>query len=342
MAERVRVGIAGMDHWYAARAAGEEVRRDPRMALTVLAHRERALAEEAGKEFGAGEVTTDYAAVVRHPEVDLVVTACTTAENAALVQEALAHGKAVVSVKPIGMTVAEADAVVEASRRTGRPVFPLESQMRLYAAHRQIRAWLTQGKLGRPLSALVVLRGQVPTQDWPGRQVGKTWWQDPARVPGGGWIDHAIYHVDAFRWLLGSEVVRVYAETSRLKHPELEVEDFGTATLTFANGVVATLEVTWAGTPGAWVHTWHLVGTDGQVVVDDPFGPGLRVAGGGGAPGWRVETLTEQAVPILGHVVDALTRGTPLVATAEDARTNLAVCLAAYESARTHQAVHLV
>ena len=44
------------------------------------------------------------------------------------------------------------------------------------------------------------------------------------------------------RWLAGSEVVQVEAKMANLVHRDLQVEDWGQATFTFANGIVATLE----------------------------------------------------------------------------------------------------
>ena len=51
--------------------------------------------------------------------------------------------------------------------------------------------------------------------------------------------------MDLFRWLAGSEVVQVSARTANLVHRELQVEDWGLATFTFASGLFATLEASW-------------------------------------------------------------------------------------------------
>ena len=64
-------------------------------------------------------------------------------------------------------------------------------------------------------------------------------------MPGGAFIDEGIYWIDLFRWLAASEVVRVDARMANLVHKDIEVEDWGMATFTFASGLVATLEASW-------------------------------------------------------------------------------------------------
>jgi predicted dehydrogenase len=49
----------------------------------------------------------------------------------------------------------------------------------------------------------------------------------------------------ARRWLSSSEVVQVEAKMANLVHTDIAVEDWGMATFTFANGIIATLEASW-------------------------------------------------------------------------------------------------
>ena len=66
-------------------------------------------------------------------------------------------------------------------------------------------------------------------------------WVTQKEVAGGGVLMYsAIHGLDRLRWLVGSEVVRVTAETHTYS-PDAEVEDGVAALLTFANGATATL-----------------------------------------------------------------------------------------------------
>ena len=59
-----------------------------------------------------------------------------------------------------------------------------------------------------------------------------TWDQD-----GGCLMNQCIHGVDLLRWMMGGEVVSVYAQTRQRFHDYLEAEDVGVAVVTFADGV---------------------------------------------------------------------------------------------------------
>src|SRR5437868_11396904 len=101
---KVRLGIVGLDHWYIGLDAARAAAAHPDVDLIVVAHRDAARAQEAAERFGAAEATGDYAGVASRDDLDVVVTACRTGDNAALCVEAARHGTHIVSVKPIAMT----------------------------------------------------------------------------------------------------------------------------------------------------------------------------------------------------------------------------------------------
>ena len=73
-----------------------------------------------------------------------------------------------------------------------------------------------------------------------GTRSGKPgWFADPRHVPGGALIDEGIYWIDLFRWLAGSESCRSRRRSRNFVHKDIEVEDWGMATFTFASGVIA-------------------------------------------------------------------------------------------------------
>ena len=342
MSAKVRFGIAGMDHWYAGFGALRGIVDHESAVVTAAAHRKTAYLEAAAEEFGIPYTTDDYHEIVRRDDVDVVVAACTAVEAPALCLEAAQHGKHVICVKPMALTLDDADAVVAAVNHAGVGFFPLEALQASGGAARQYGQWLQEGRIGDPISATVIRRGGLPTQEWPGVHVARTWWLDAGKAPGGGWIDHAIYDVHMLRKLLQAEVVRVTGATANLVHKDIPLEDFGVATLTFDNGVVATLEVTWSSGPEAGMHAFQLVGTEGQIATDGISGK-LAVRGNF-APwqGWVLSDNTQsQSDGSIDLMVDHVQHGTPLPATVEDGRQNLAVCLAFYEGARLDRVVLL-
>jgi predicted dehydrogenase len=348
--ERYGVGVVGLDHWYAGIGAVDELSRSSRARVVAIAHRDEAKLQEFAAERGIPVATTDYRAIASRDDVDIVVTACTTAENVDICLDAVGRGKHVVSVKPFAMTLADADRLIAAVRSAGVHFFSFDALQRLGQVGRLYKQWLAEGRIGTPISATIVQRASLrgASMDWPGRPNDKTWWRDPTKAPGGGWIDHAIYHVDFLRWLLDDEIVRVTGVAKTLAHPELPaaLEDFGVALLEFGTGFVATVEVTWAAPTSGGLSLWQLVGTEGQIVNDATITGRLAVSGkfeGPAGGGWTTFSPPGRRAgggPVE-HLIDCLTAGQRPVATIEDSRATLAACLAFYEAARTGRTVTL-
>lgn len=231
-------------------------------------------------------------------------------------------------------TLHEATQILDAVRRAGVIFMPAESTSRHAAQPQQIKRWIAEGKLGRIITATYHQHTGLP-QRWPEKS-DSGWFTDPERAPGGGWIDHAIYHIDMLRWLLDDEVQSVSGRTERLKYPELAMEDYGTATMQFRSGVIATIEVTWVAPPQGGRTSWTITGTEGAVSFDSLAG---RVSAVGDFPpfnGW-IQTIPHGTFNEgLDALISAILRESVPIATADDAWCNLAVCLAFYDAARAN------
>jgi predicted dehydrogenase len=334
MPDKLRLGIVGLDHWYAGLAIAEDAARNEKVELVAIAHRDERRGRETAERFGAGGYTDDYMAVATRGDLDVVATACYCSENARLAAAAARAGSHVLSVKPIAMTSAEAETIRQAVRAAGVRFMSFESNYRITTAFRQIKEWVDDGRIGQVISAYTVLRSGLPTQEWPGVQ-GRTWWLDPARTPGGGWIDHSIYHVDFLRWLLDDEVARVGGEVANLKHRDIApLEDYGLAQLAFRGGARATVEVTWTGAAGAGLNRIDIVGTEGQIVWDPTISGKTALSGKTDPPGWLLTSAPARASSALSHLAESLAQGGQTAGTVDDACANLAVCEAFYKAAR--------
>ena len=268
----------------------------------------------------------------------------------ALTIRAAQAGKHIILGKPMAMSVAQADRMVDAVEASGVLCFAFQGMMRLRAA--DLKARIDQGEIGKIAVIHQTSRWSI-AEDWhnsgtPG------WFADPAQVPGGAFIDEGIYWIDLFRWLTGSEVVEVSARMANLVHTNIAVEDWGMATFTLANGVVATLEASWTiaapKTSGPSpkhnaVVRLEVVGTGGEIIDQWFRAPGRAVLRAG-ARDWVFERDSEEpftpAPPgPLAHLIDCLENERQPVATIQEARRSLIVALAAYESARTGCSVRL-
>jgi predicted dehydrogenase len=274
--------------------------------------------------------------VIERDDVDVVCCFTSTEQNAPLATRALEAGKAVVAIKPMAMTLAEADALVETVERTGRPYFPNDAARRLTPANQQFKEWIREGRIGDVVSAHCVFRAGLP-QAWPGA-AEPGWFADPGRTPGGAFIDHAIYHVDVLRWLFGAGVESVTGMTANVRHRELALEDYGHAVLRFANGCMGSIEDTWTSGPGASREALEITGTRGSLMMDSATGK-IGATGDFGLPGWIQAPPPPAKGGFMNHVIRCLKGDEEPVSSVRVARGNLAACLAFYEAARTGRAV---
>jgi predicted dehydrogenase len=286
----------------------------------------------------------DYRELLANEKVDIVHIAAPVARIPEIAIESARTGKHIVLGKPMAMTVDDADRMIEAVERAGVLCFPFQGIMRLRGA--DLKRRLDSGEIGDLMLLHQTCRWSI-AEDWY-RSGQPGWFADPAQVPGGAFIDEGIYWIDFFRWLTASEIVRVEAKIANLVHKDIAVEDWGMATFTFANGVIATLEAAWTiNAPRASgpspkrnsVVRTEIVGSRGEI-IDQWFRMPGRAVLAAGAQDWVFERQSDEsfapAAPFpLSHVIDCLEHKRPLVATIHEARKSLVAALAAYESARS-------
>lgn len=346
---RWRVGVLGLGHWYSAFGLARALREYPRAELVGVAWHDAARLDEFSRTFGV-KGHADYDALIESPEVDIIQIGAPVSEIPGLTIRAAQAGKHLIVGKPIAMTLEQADDMVAAIEAAGVVCVPFQAQTRLRLAG--IKARIDRGDIGDLVVLHHTARWSI-AEDW--YRSGKPgWFADPRHVPGGALIDEGIYSIDAFRGLTGSEVVEVYARTANLVHRDIEVEDWGQAFFTFANGVRATLEGAWTiNSPQATGPSpkqnstvrFEAVGTRGEIIDQWFRAPGRAVLAAG-ASDWVYERQSEDLMappgPMpLGHLVDCLDHGRQPAGTIRDARQSLSVALAFYESARTNQVIHL-
>jgi predicted dehydrogenase len=335
------VAFVGLDHWYAALDLAPAVAKSQGLRVVAVAHDDPDKARQVAHDCGAEAWSTDHRAALDRTDVDIVVALYSCDRNVAICQEAAALGKHIVSVKPMALDLAGADAIVAAVLSAGVHFFPLECGGRVSAAGQRMKRWVDEGRIGRPLRYLHMVQSSPPVV-WPGSQDTNSWWLDPARVPGGAWIDHAIYAVDMVRWLFGSEPVQVQGVAGRQRHPELLLEDFGIATYTLANGALAVIEDTWTGDRGHFFNRNELVGSAGAIVEVPGAGKQLALRGDFAFDDWVVVgPPRDQRITPVEHIALCIREECEPLATVEDGRANLAACLAFYEAAREGRSVRL-
>ncbi len=344
-----RVAILGLGHWYSAYNLARGLTEYPKAELVAAAWHNPTQLETFTRTFGI-KGYRDYAMLLEHERIDIVHIATPVSEICDLTILAARAGKHMIVGKPMAMTLEQADRMVHAVESAGVTCFPFQGAMRLRLA--ELKTRLDAGEIG-DLSVIHQTCRWSIAEDW--YQSGTPgWFVDPNRVPGGAFIDEGIYWIDAFRWLTSSDVIDVEARTANLVHKDIDVEDWGQATFTLSNGVVATLEASWTiNSPRKTgpspkqnsVVRLELVGTRGEIHDQWFRAPGRAVLGAG-ARDWTFERQAEEpfapAAPLpLTHLVECVENGRQPAASIRDARASLAAAFAAYESAREGRRMRL-
>ncbi|WP_226909785.1 Gfo/Idh/MocA family protein [Georgenia ruanii] len=311
--------------------------------------RELAAAHAAAWSTDPGRLAAD--------DIDVVVVATPSGTHADLAVPALEAGKHVLIEKPLDVSLAAADRIIEAERRTGN-VVAVVSQHRFDRSSEKLVAAARGGGLGRLTSATASCawwRGQsyYDSGAWRG-----TWALDG----GGATMNQAVHVIDLLLAVMG-EPVEVFAFTGTLAHERLEVEDTAVAALRFASGALGTIHATTAAYPGVEAALRVFGDAGSAAIVDDELafwhaaaGPRPEVAmAESGAAANQLTAADRLAADERGlgashrrqladlvRVVRARRAGDtsarPRVGTAEG-RLTLATVLAMYESARTGRPV---
>jgi predicted dehydrogenase len=336
---KLGVAVLGLDHWYTALDLAAKAARGEQTRLVAVVHDDQVKARQLAGEHDT-ELTTDYRAVLDRADVNIVVVQYSTEKNLDVCRAAAAAGKHIIGVKPMAMDLTAADAIVEAVRSAGIIFLPYETVYRLTLANQRIKTWLDEGRIGQPLRYFQTLHTTLP-QAWPGSE-DSGWWIDPTRVPGGGWLDHAIYAVDTARWLFDSEMRQVLGVVAKRRHTKLPIEDYGYATFTMANDAVAAIEDTWTSERDFFFSRSEVVGSAGAIFDETRTTGRLILRGDFGQDGWMaLEQQQGAQETILDHMVACVREERAPIATVEDGRANLAACLAFYQAARSGACINI-
>lgn len=190
---------------------------------------------------------TDYRRLLDEQRPDAVSIAVPTVDHLDVASEVIERGVHLLIEKPIAFSTDEAERIIALAARSG---------VRLMVGHIErfnpavvaLRARLKDGQLGRVFQ--IDARRQGPF---------------PARVKDVGVvIDLAVHDLDVMRYISGSEVARVYAETERRIHSTRE--DLLTGLVRLADGTVGTLTINWL-TPTK-IRELYVTGECGMFRVD--------------------------------------------------------------------------
>lgn len=215
-------------------------------------------AEALGNQFSVPWFT-DMHEMMRSVEVDAVSILTESGLHAQHTIELAPYGKSVLVEKPMALTLADADRMIEACDLNGVRLFVIK-QNRFNVPVVKLREALEAGRFGKLILGTVRVRWCRPQAYYDQASWRGTWAMD-----GGVLTNQASHHVDLLEWMMG-DVESVQAMSTRAL-ADIEAEDTAVVTLKFANGALGIIEATTAARPTDLEGSISILGENGTVVI---------------------------------------------------------------------------
>lgn len=200
-------------------------------------------AKRLAKQFGC-QPYTDYKAFLAHPGLDVVTIATPSGAHLEPAVKAAKAGKHLLVEKPLEITLARCDRIIEAARKARvllGGIFPSRYSDTIQA----IKAKVDKKRFGKIAFGNATVKW-FRTQEY----YDSGGWRGSWELDGGGALmNQSIHTVDLFQWLLGP-VKEVNAITARRTHKRIAVEDVAIAAVTFKSGAIGMLQGTTSAYPG--------------------------------------------------------------------------------------------
>ena len=332
----VGIGILGCGNVAAIHA--EAIRHVPDLKLVAVCSRSAASARKLAERFQV-PWHTDIKQFLAVPSLQAADICTPSGTHSALGCAAAKCGKHVLVEKPIDVSLAAADSLIEACERAGVRL-GVSLQSRFLDAPRILKAAVDTGRFGTPVAASAYIKW-YRTPDY----YRSAPWRGTISLDGGGaLINQAIHTVDLLRWIMGP-VEALNAFSARRVHSQIEGEDTMVTALRFRSGALGVIEAGTSIYPG-FKRRLEISGTEGTAILDgdnitawalrdgspNPAPPSREIADGSADP---------MAIDFEGHrrIMDdfasAIREGRKPLVDGHEGRQSLELVLNAYESART-------
>ncbi len=262
MSKKIRWGVIGSGGIARRRTIPEGIAKASNAALSAVADKDLKANAEVAQQFKttpaanldellAKNIDAVYVATPAHLHYDHV-KACAQA------------GKHVLCEKPLGMTVAQAEEMIELCDRSGIKL-GCAFMMRFVTQHQEALQLIQQGRLGRPVYARAQLSCWYPP-------IPNAWRQDPSTGGGGSLMDMGGHCIDLLEMFFG-KVAKVSCLIGNTIH-KYRSEDSAVATLFFENGALATVDTFFCIPDAGSKNVLELYGSQGSILAQGTIGQG--------------------------------------------------------------------
>ena len=325
-----------------------EAAKNNKLEFVAMCDIDPEVMKEKSEKFDLADVKkyTDYHELLENEKPELVAIATESGKHAASALDCIAAGCNVIIEKPIALSIADAQAIVDAGKKAG-VVVCANHQNRFNKSVQYIRKALEEGRFGKLSHGAAHVRWNRGKSYYDQAPWRGTWAQD-----GGCLMNQCIHNIDLLRWMMGDDIDEVMAYTDQIQHNYLEAEDLGMAIVKFSNGSYGLIEGTTNVFPKNLEETLYLfgekgtakaAGTSDNIIEEWRFADELD----------NSEEVKEQFsenppnvygfghTPLYADVIDAIKTGRAPLVDAEAGKRALELVLAIYKSAAEHRPVKL-
>lgn len=345
----VRIGLLGSGFIADLHAAA--IRMIPtEMEVRAVASPTEGKAAAFAKERGIPEAYTGLEEMLDKADIEAVTIGVPNDLHCLACETVAAAGRHVICEKPLCLTLAEADRMIEACRKAGVLLCYAE-ELCFAPKYVRAKALVEEGALGRPF-----LVKQSEEHDGP----HMPWFWDVSRSGGGAMLDMGCHGLEYARFIFGKpRAMRVWASLATYVHREkTRGEDHSLMVVEFedAKGLpqTALIENSWAKLGGIDDRT-EIYGSEGNTRADllkgsslwtySKSGYGYAAEKTGATVGWTstmFEEIWNYGFPQeFAHFARAIRGEEEPLETGEDGREVLSIIWAAYQSAGTGRRVEL-
>ena len=330
---------------------------NPAARIVALCDADTALAAQRAAAWGIDGVAVDddVDALLARPEVDLVEILLPHHLHLGVALKAIDAGKIVSLQKPMCISMAEADRLVDAAESSERP-FKVFENFLFYPPVIRARKLVEEGAVGTPLSIRIKSNPGRSATAWEVPEGAIAWRRRPEQSGGGPLVFDDGHHKFALAWHFMGEPEEVHAfigHTETADHRS-SVDAPSMVSFRFPGNRIGNLEI--VHSPELEIATRHyaqddrveITGSEGVLWINGGHGrlgdaPPLALYRDGTLTNFRdVETGWERSFVLsTRHYLDVLTHGGRPVLTAREGRQVLRFALAALESARVGAAVSI-
>lgn len=334
MTQKINVGLIGAGR--IGRVHAEHLAyRVPGANLVAVADVFEEAAKKVAADFQIPDAYQDHRRIMEDETIEAIVICSSTDTHSQMIEEAAAAGKHIFCEKPIDHDLRKIDHVLASVEESGVKL-QIGFNRRFDLNFRRVREIVASGEIGVPHILRITSRDPGPPPI------------EYIKISGGIFLDMTIHDFDMARFLIGVEVVEIYAVGGVMVDPQIgETGDIDTAIITmrFENGVIGTIDNSRKAVYG-YDQRVEVFGSEGVVVISNntPDTAVVSNASGIHAPlplFFFIERYTEAYIAEMKEFIECIQQDTSPPVTGIDGRIPVVMGYAAKKSYQDNRPVRL-